>query len=461
MIASKPLRLPKEIHLLKNPRHILIAIIGVSVLVRIAAAIYLGNRVEIMPGTYDQVSYHNLAMRILAGHGFSFGEEWWPITDANAPTAHWSYLYTLYLTVIYLLVGPQPLVARLIQAFIVGILFPWLTYKIGKNVFNEKIALVGAGISAVYLYFVYYAGSLMTESFYITAILASLYLAMMLVQNTRPDQVSQERVPSQKGIYKVALALGITLGCGILLRQLILLFVPFLFLWIWWSSGVNKKKMILPLVFSSMVIGVMILPFTIYNYTRFERFVLLNTNSGYAFFWGNHPIYGTHFEPILPAKMGTYQELIPTELHTLDEAALDQALLKRGIQFILDEPDRYILLSLSRIPAYFMFWASGESGTISNLSRVFSFGIAWPFMLAGVILAPMSRFSRQKFSLSSPVMLLYSFITIYTLIHVLTWTLIRYRLPVDAVLIPFAALALFSFSQFMHNRLLKKGQASP
>jgi hypothetical protein len=32
--------------------------------------------------------------------------------------------------------------------------------------------------------------------------------------------------------------------------------------------------------------------------------------------------------------------------------------------------------------------------------------------------------------------------SVYTLIHVLTWTLIRYRLPVDAILVIFAGLAL-------------------
>jgi hypothetical protein len=35
--------------------------------------------------------------------------------------------------------------------------------------------------------------------------------------------------------------------------------------------------------------------------------------------------------------------------------------------------------------------------------------------------------------------LLYLFMFVYTAIHVLSWTLIRYRLPVDAVLIVFAA----------------------
>jgi hypothetical protein len=31
---------------------------------------------------------------------------------------------------------------------------------------------------------------------------------------------------------------------------------------------------------------------------------------------------------------------------------------------------------------------------------------------------------------------------VYTLIHLLTWALIRYRLPVDSVLVLFAAIAL-------------------
>jgi hypothetical protein len=38
--------------------------------------------------------------------------------------------------------------------------------------------------------------------------------------------------------------------------------------------------------------------------------------------------------------------------------------------------------------------------------------------------------------------LLYLYVAIYTLVHLLSWTLIRYRLPVDAVLVIFAAVAV-------------------
>jgi hypothetical protein len=123
----------------------------------------------------------------------------------------------------------------------------------------------------------------------------------------------------------------------------------------------------------------------------------------------------------------------------LDEAALDQALLGRGIQFIVDDPGRFFLLSLSRIPPYFMFWPSRDSSQISNLSRVTSFGLFLPFMLYGLI---RSVLDRRKYESTRPMSLLYLFMGVYALIHVLTWTLIRYRLPIDAILVIFAGLAL-------------------
>ena len=124
---------------------------------------------------------------------------------------------------------------------------------------------------------------------------------MLLVLTHKKDSTKQR-------IY-LALSLGIVLGMGVLFRQLLMLFVPFLFAWVWWSGRKQGGKSTFPmLLISGIVIVAAIVPFTIYNYARFERFVLLNTNAGYAFFWGNHPIYGTQFESILPPKMGTYED---------------------------------------------------------------------------------------------------------------------------------------------------------
>jgi 4-amino-4-deoxy-L-arabinose transferase-like glycosyltransferase len=422
----------------RKSKLILVTVLIVSVILRLAAAIYLGDKVINLPGTFDQISYHNLALRLIGGYGFTFGENWWPATRAGEPTAHWSYLYTSYLAFMYFIFGPHPLTARIIQAIMVGILHPLLVYLIGKKVFGETAGLLGAGLTAIYIYFIYYAGTLMTEPFYITAILASIYFAIILV-----DPLSGE--PQGKYRSFNAIGLGLSLVAIILLRQLFLLFIPFLFAWIWWA-GYRKKieHPFKPVWIASVVLILSIIPVTVFNYKKFDRFVLLNTNAGFAFFWGNNPVYGTKFVPILTEDMGTYHDLIPAELLSLNEAALDQALLRLGIQFVIDDPVRYILLSISRIPSYFMFWPSSDSGIISNISRVFSFGIMMPFMIYGLILGIIRLPKKLGDLFASPIILLIGFTILYTLIHLLTWTLIRYRLPVDAVLLIFAGLAIES-----------------
>jgi len=414
----------------------LLPIILISVLLRVAVAFAMGDTVVELPGIFDQISYHNLALRVLGGHGFSFGELWWPITPADAPTAHWSFLYTLYLVLVYFLFGPHPIAARIIQAIIVGILHPYITYRIGEKLFSRNIGIVAAAITAVYVYFFYYGAALMTEPFYVTAILFSVWFAIQLSESTETKQD-----------VKLGLALGLSLAVTLLLRQVFLLFIPFLFLWVWITrfrlsqnlTPFMRRVPLLSTVLSFALIAACILPVTLYNYSRFGRFVLLNTNSGYAFFWGNNPIYGTKFIPILSTP--EYREMIPPDVRHLDEAALDQELLKRGVQFVMDDPTRYVLLSLSRIPPYFMFWYSSDSSTLSNISRIGSFGVFLPFMLYGLFLG--TKRSHGFWNLVfSPQGLLMLFTLVYSGAHILTWTLVRYRLPVDAVLIPFAGLAL-------------------
>jgi 4-amino-4-deoxy-L-arabinose transferase-like glycosyltransferase len=414
---------------------ILIGIILLAILLRLVSALYLGNEVKDFPGIFDQISYDSLARRVVGGYGFTFAETHWPITRAGEPTAHWSYLYTLYLVAIYSMFGLQPIIARMVQAVIVGVLHTYIVYRIGEKLISRTIGLIAAGVTAVYIYFFYYGGALMTEPFYITAILYSLFLAMQITDATSRQQE-----------IKLGIGLGISIAATILLRQVFLLFIPFLFAWMWIVR--IRRRLGLPLLSTAISLGLVVLciiPVSLYNQSRFGRFVLLNTNSGYAFFWGNHPIYGTHFIPILPG-VGSYQKLIPEEVRHLDEAALDQELLRRGIQFVVDDPKRYVLLSLSRIPAYFMFWPSAQSGLVSNISRVASFGIMLPFMLYGLFLSivkkPAEKGNRLLALFTLPEGLLIIFILIYSAVHLLTWALIRYRLPVDAVLIPFAAVSI-------------------
>ncbi len=441
--------LSKTIHRTASNR-VLALIALAAVILRIAAALYQGNAVEPLPGIADQVSYHTLAMRVLEGHGFSFETGWWPATAAGEPTAHWSFLYVLFLAGTYTVFGPSPLAARLIQALAAGVLQSWLTFRIGNRLFSRRVGLIAAVLACCNGYFVFYSGALMTESLYIVAMLWIVDLCTVMTVR------SAARGPqSTAGTWAL---LGIAMGAAVLLRQVALLLVPAILAWLVWhavrrgvAQGNPRGRQLVQAAkraaVACAVIVLLILPWTVRNYRAFHEFVLLNTNAGFAFFWANHPVHGSEFLPLLPEGGPTYGDLIPTELRPLNEAALDRALLSRGLGFAWSDPARYLRLSVSRMREYFKFWPSASSGSVSNYVRILSFGIYVPFLAAGVAMVLFGlgrangfgdRARRARFF----VLLVAA---LYTLIHLLSWALIRYRLPIDAITLPFTAAAMALF----------------
>lgn len=431
-------------------RRILWAIIILAVALRIAMAFYQGNEVKALPGIADQISYDRLAVRVLEGHGFSFDVGWWPVTPAGEPTAHWSYLYVLFLAAVYALFGPNPIAPRLIQAVLVGILQPFLTYRIGRRLFGERAGAVSAALSALYAYFIYYSGSLMTEAFYVTAILWALDIALALAHGASARSGIKKFIPW--------ILLGLAFGAAVLLRQVFLPLVPLILLWLAWKLHYRNRVHSAAQILGRAAITIAVLiaciaPWTLRNYRAFSSFVLLNTNAGFAFFWGNHPIQGTDFVPILPADQ--YGYLIPNELRGMNEAEMDKALLKRGFDFVREDPLRYLLLSANRIKEYIRFWPSYDSGSAANILRFLSSGIFLPVAVWGLLLALRTRIKKTGFAgfdMGTGTSLLLVTGGAYTIIHLMTWTLIRYRLPVDAVFMPFAALSLVAAYDFFINR---------
>ncbi len=443
----------------------LLFILLLSVLLRVGVALYLGGEIsDIRGGTHDQISYDALAQRVAAGYGFSFGSAWWPGVAADQPTAFWSYLYTLYLAGVYTLFGHNILAARLIQAVAVGLAMPWLTYRLAHRLFSSPSppqergpgGEVAAAISAVYLYFVTYGASLMTEAAYMAGILWTLDAAMRLAQALQGASTSRRRL-------RLGVELGLAMGVTLLLRQVIVPFLAVLalwFLWLGWRRGWLRRAL-RPLAAAALVAFLLCLPFIVRNYRAFGVLSMPNTNTGFAFFWANHPIYGTRFEAALSPGHGvSYQHLIPPELRGLNDARLDRALLARGVQFVLDDPGRYLLLSLSRVPIYFQFWPTPQSTLLSNASRLLSFGLFLPFMLYGLILAV--RHLRPGGPLHAAgaddlrpafLALTWLFMAVYTLVHLASWANVRYRLPVDAVWILYAGYALNDLGERMTRRL--------
>lgn len=454
----------------KHNRLILLSIIALSVLLRVAVAFYLGDSTP--PGK-DETSYSQLALRLASGHGYSFDRPWYPFAPADAPTAHWSFLYTAFVAAVYSIAGFHPLAARLAGAILAGILFPLLLYRLAKRVFPPlainhypfTIHHLSALLGAIYAYFILYSAMVQTEALFICALLWSLERGLAVEQALRRGETPR---------WPEWLGLGLSLGIAALLRQSILPWVAVLFLWLLARALLAARaaspsafpaflrfppfpSALLRLVLAGLVILAFILPFTLRNYIVYDDFLLLNSNAGYAMYSAQHPLHGSSFQEYAAAPL-------PEDLAALglNEAQWDKALMSRGLGFVLAEPGRYLLLSLSRVRDYIEFWPTADSSLLFNLGRVLSIGLLLPFMLYGLYLSLRpSAFLRSSFIIHrSSFSLLYLFILVYSLLHIFSWAMSRYRLPVDAVLLLFAALAIVDLANRWTERRQVRAVAS-
>lgn len=424
----------------RHDRLILLAIIALSVLLRVAVALYLGDST---PPAKDETSYSQLAMRVADGYGFSFGQAWYPFAPAGAPTAHWSFLYTAFVAAIYSLAGPHPLAARLAGAILAGVLFPLLLYRLSRRVLPSPplspspppaftIHHLAALLGAVYAYFILYSAMVQTEALFICALLWSLERALTVEQGLWTGQ------PLRPALV---ITLGVSLGLASLLRQSILPWVAVMGLYLLWV-GYRQHRLgpaVAALAAAAAITLLFILPFTVRNYLVYGEFLLLNSNAGYAMYSAQHPLHGSNFQEYAAAPL-------PADLVGLglNEAQWDKALMARGIGFVLAEPGRYLLLSLSRVRDYIEFWPTADSSLLFNVGRLLSITLFLPFMLYGIYLSlrPARLTVAHSPSTARRFLLLYLFVAVYSLLHIFTWAMSRYRLPVDAVLLLFAALSI-------------------
>jgi len=390
-----------------TPR-LVIGALAFGIAVRLVLAYVLGDHAEPVSGATDQVSYDILAQRVVAGRGFSFPTAWYPFTEADKPTAHWSYLYTLYLAGIYKVVGHHPLVARVVQALLSG-LGVCLTFVIGRRLFGRRAGGAAAVLHATYGYLIFFNVALMTQTFYIVALLAVVALALRMRETCVPGDWA---------------LLGLLLGVGTLFRQTLLLFAPVLVAWLAWGrkGRVGWRGPAIALT----VVAVMIAPWTVRNYRVFGEFLLLNSNGGFFFYSSNHPNQGVDFDP-------NYVAPIPPALVGLPEPTVDRALYRTTVGFILNDPGRFVRLTLSRVPEHFWLLPSTQSSMSANLARLCSFTLYLPFMIAGLVL------SLRQWRACLP---LYLYVGFETTLHLMSWSAPRYRLPSDAIMIVFAGVAV-------------------
>lgn len=403
----------------------LVIVLMIALVIRILVALYLGDQVSGLSGAHDEISYDTLAQRFITGHGLTFPRPWYPWIEANAQQSYFSVTMSLYLAAIYATFGYQPVVARLVMA-ILSTLIVGAIFLLARHLFGERVAFISGLIAAGYAYFIFYGVALVTETPFMLALLIAILLAYRIVES-----------PS---IWLWG-AFGGGVAITVLLRMAVLFYIPALVMWIAFRQRGRWTGIIILVAILVLAVS----PFTVRNYYLWGKFLLLESQFGHVFWNGNHPDHQGNFNP---CKVFPIPEYV---LASKNEAEITNRLLWMGIENVRRDPTHFFVLTMTRLRELFKFWPTSDSTWSANALRVLSFGVMLPFALVGLLL------NAKRWRELMPILL---FLVIHTGIYAVSWTMIRYRIPLDALLVIFAAFTVNELGRFAKERKANLGDAA-
>jgi hypothetical protein len=240
------------------------------------------------PLLLDEGNYLGIAESLYRGEGFREGTPW-----LRPPG------YPLFLATILGFSGGSRPAALFIQALL-SVANIAVAYALGREAFARRhdvsparpkaIGLASAGLMAANPFVASQASMFMAETLYML-LLSLLFWAMLRAASAW--EALPQLARSRKAIGLIALA-GLLAAAGALTRSQLLGLVPLLLAWLWWAlSRKVRWRSIRPLLPIAIFLGVMlaaILPWTVRNYVRYQRFLLVETTGGYNFWLYNDVI---------------------------------------------------------------------------------------------------------------------------------------------------------------------------
>lgn len=373
---------------------------------------------------YDERIYDLIARNMQNGYGFCYAPGY---RLAWRPP-----LYPIYLFFVYSLLDHSYLIVRLLQS-VFGTATVLITYKLGSRIFNERVGLLAAIITALYPSLILYTRFLLTETLFIL-----LFVAATLSLHKISD------LP----LFGSSIA-GLFLGLAALCKPATLLIVPILSIWLL-SMMPRIKDALINFTFLCLAILSIIIPWTIRNYVVFHEVVLISTNGGLNLFTGNNPGATGHWERA-EENLAFYAP--QSELEGVSEVQSDKIMRKAALTFIRQNPTRFLVLAMQK---FRFFWTDNEELVTTPLEAASTFAGWILLLLASVMGIALSMGEWHK------SLLLYLLIIGYMSVHLVFFALARFRLPLVPLLSIYAGYGIVSapsiWSQ-MKSRKLGRAEA--
>jgi len=421
-------------------RNWLIAIIVVAGLLRVGAACGLQflldhrwHRDFLIEG--DAEGYWLLAQQIVKGEDYAIHNP--PRYALRMPG------FPALLAIPVALFGPSLFAARLFLAGI-GTLACALTYLLGKRLFNERVGLIAAGLTAISPTFIVFSVEFLCETAFAVMVLWSLISGHRVFQ-----LLSEARLPAGKILLHSHLT-GLAIAAGVYQRPSWILAAPIVAGLLLLTARPGRRMASLSagvLIVVGMVL--VLLPWGIRNQVVTGHFTLTT-------FWMGPSLYdGLNPDATGDSNMEFYDR--NPETRGMSEFEVDQYYRAKGQQFALENPGRTLELAALKAVRYWKPWPNAEQ--FRHPLAMISVSVLWVPMLllaglgavwllrnregtGGVFVCSGSVPCQTLREAIWSVSILAGPIFYFAILHLIFVSSLRYRLPVEYPLLVLAALGI-------------------
>ncbi len=306
-----------------------------------------------------------------------------------------------------------------IQKFIevlVSVMTIWVLARVSFEIFKSKLVQVlTALIMAGYPYLAYYSVTQLTETLFIFLMAISYLL-----------------------FYRQRCGLAIfVLVFTILLRPTFDFVGPLVVLAFAAVVHHQRGRSLLKSFCHYIVLYLLVMaPWWIHNYSKYDRFVRLNLAEGYVWISGHNPLNQSGGGIQYEEGKGGDVDLRPYFENYSDPYERNQAMKKDAFDYIKSDIPHFLKMTGVK---FLRFWrlypyASEFSSPVYVIVSLFSFA---PILILALI--SMAFYTKDVWLRMAPVFL---FIAYLTFVHSVTIASLRYRLPLEPFLIMMAAFAL-------------------
>lgn len=393
-----------------------------------------------------QTEAGHIAYSIATGKGFSS-----PFQRDSGPTAWLAPVYPYLLAVVFKLFGVYTL-----SAFVAAVLLN-IVFSAGACIpifhAGKRIAGVGVGAAAAWAWALFPNAILIPFEWIWDTSLSALLVAVLLWATLKLAESPRFR---DWCLY------GTLWGMAMLTNPAIGLLLPVFLLWAasrnrrheMAAGAATKMWLVRPALCCAVAIACCV-PWTIRNNVQFHRLIPVRSNFAFELYVGNNENYDEKYK-FRPGPVTQDREIL--RYLRVGETAFMEEERRKAIAFISSHPREEMWLIEQRFVDFWM----GTAHPLDTFRQADSFWLR--FILLCNYLAPLLALSgvitliatRNNFAIP-----LISVLVIFPLLYYITHTSLRYRHPIDPVVLLLAAVGLHGIWRALADRLRRAPGVQP